>query len=1039
MDIAQDELRMRELGRPNSFGESAVELTEILARYTHLYDYAPVGYCVISDTGVILQANFKVAAILGLERERLIQQRLSRFVLHEGQEDFYRLRKRMEEGPSVQSTELWMVRGDGTPFWAHLECSLSVAPREVGFENEIQVVISDVTERMRAGVKLKESEERFKYALEATRDGLWDLNLKSGKVYFSPQWLRLLGYEVGECPERVEFFLSLVHPDDLERVHTTLEDHLARRTAVKQAEVRLRVKSGEYRWFFDQGEVVAWDREGKPERMVGTITDITERKQAEDALLESEYRWKFAIEGSGDGLWDWDISAGTVYYSKRWKEMLGYEEDEVGTELTDWEQRIHPDDRAEVMARTRAHLNGETSLYRNEQRALCKDGTWKWILARGVVVSRDENGMPLRMIGTHTDISARKQTDDALRASEDRYRRLFEKNPQPMWVYDLESLQVLAVNEMALDSYGYSREEFLGMTIVDLLPPQDLVEWEERTAHLGIGHSQSGVWRHVLKDGRIIHVEVSSHSLEFASRKARMVLAQNITERLLAEKRIRQQATLLDKAQDAILVHDLEHKILYWNQSAERLYHWTASEAMGRSVETLLYRDSPDFAAVMNATLAKGEWVGEIGQVTREGTTLTVEGRWTLLRDERDMPNSILAIYTDITERKRLEQQFLRAQRMESIGTLAGGIAHDLNNVLAPIMMSIDLLKNYMVDPRGLEILGMIGSSARRGADMVSQVLSFARGLEGRRIKLQIKHLLPELVSIAEEAFPKNILIETTLGSDLWVIEADPTQLHQVLLNLCVNARDAMPNGGKLSLRVSNEVIDSHYSAMNLKESIGKYVLIEVEDTGTGMTKQVLDEIFDPFFTTKEVGKGTGLGLSTAMAIVKGHGGFMRVYSEPGVGTRFMIYFPATDDLIPPTDSPTPSTLPRGNGEAILVVDDEESIREVTQRTLEAYGYAVHLASNGLEAMAIYQEKKSEISVVLTDMMMPVMDGPALIQSLKQSSPRLKILGASGIADHDLVTQARKSGVHHFLSKPYSLDLLLGSLSQVLSDGKASE
>ncbi len=1036
MDSAYDELRGKELGRSTLINQSASELSEILAQYKHLYDHAPVAYCVISDAGMILQANFKAAAILGIDRDALIQQRLSRFVLHEGQEDFYRLRKHIEEGPSVQSSELWMVKGDGTPFWAHLECSFFRESSEEGHKKEIQLVLSDVTERMKAGAKLKESEERFKYALEATRDGLWDLNLKSGKMYLSPQWLRLLGYDIGECPERLEFFYSLVHPEDVSRIHLTMEDHLAGRTPVKQAEARLRTKSEEYRWFFYQGEVVAWDQDGRPERMVGTLTDIHERKQAEEALQESESRWKFAIEGSGDGLWDWDISAGTVYYSKRWKEMLGYADDEVGNELADWEKRIHPEDRVNVIAHTRAHLSGESSLYRNEQRALCKDGSWKWILARGVVVSRDDSGAPLRMIGTHTDISLRKQTDEALRASEDRYRRLFEKNPQPMWVYDLESLQVLAVNEMAIDCYGYTREEFLQMTIVDLLPTQDLLEWEERTVHMGIGRSQSGVWRHVLKDGRIIHVEVSSHSLEFGSRKARMVLAQNITERLLAEKHIRQQATLLDKAQDAILVHDMDHKILYWNQSAERLYQWTAGEAIGQSVESLLYRDSPDFSAVMKATLAKGEWVGEVGQVTKDGNTLTVEGRWTLLRDEREMPTSILAIYTDITERKRLEQQFLRAQRMESIGTLAGGIAHDLNNVLAPIMMSIDLLKNYMIDPRGLEILGMISSSARRGADMVSQVLSFARGVEGRKIKLHIKHLLPELISIVEEAFPKNIRIETFLSENLWVIEADPTQLHQVLLNLCVNARDAMPSGGKITLRVSNVVIDSHYSAMNLEEDLGKYILVEVEDTGTGMTKKILEEIFDPFFTTKEVGKGTGLGLSTAMAIVKGHGGFMRVYSEPGLGARFMIYFPATEDLKLHITPPEVPSRPRGRGEMILIVDDEDSMRDVTQRTLEAYGYTTQVASNGLEALTIYKEIGSRICLVLTDMMMPIMDGAELIQALKLLQPKVKIIGVSGIADHELVSQAVDSGICNFLSKPYTLDVLLGSIKQIIFDDK---
>jgi PAS domain S-box-containing protein len=1002
-----------------------------LAQYKSLYDHAPVGYCLLSETGIILNANYKAAAILEIERDALLSQRLSRFVLHEAQEEFYRLKKRLEEDSPPESLELWMVRGDGSPFWAHLESRLVRDELETESSWKIHLVISDATARHQMATKLCESSDRFKYAIEATREGLWDLDLKTQKVFLSSQWLKLVGYQDEKIADHVDFFFSLVHPEDLPHVHTSLEDHLQGKTTVKQLEIRLRHKSGEYRWFFDKGEVVSWDAEGYPDRMVGTIADITKRKRAEAALQESEFRWKFAIEGSGDGLWDWDIVTGKVFYSTRWKDMLGYAEHEIGDQASEWEERVHPEDQAQMHVNMEDCLDGRTSLYRSEQRLKCKDGSWKWILARGVIVSTDSNGRPARVIGTLRDVSARKEANDALRASEERYRRLFEKNPQPMWVYDVESLRFLAVNEMAINHYGYSHQEFLEMTILEIIDPEELVCRADQAIQVSVVDLQQGVWRHMLKNGEIIQVDVSSHSLEFASRKAQMVLAQNITERLTAEKRIRQQATLLDKAQDAILVHDLDHKILYWNSSAERIYQWTAAEALDQSVERLLYSASTDVTGVIQTTLAKGEWVGEMRQTTKNGDILTVEGRWTLLHDERGIPDSILAIYTDITARKKLEQHFLRAQRMESIGTLASGIAHDLNNVLAPIMMSIELLKSYLDNPRGLEILDLVSRSTRRGADMVSQVLSFARGAEVKRVHLHVERLLLELVSITGETFPKNILIKTHLDAGLWSMHADPTQLHQVLLNLCVNARDAMPDGGEIHLRASNVVIHSHYSFTQVAGDLGRYLVLEVEDTGVGMSQEILENIFDPFFTTKAVGKGTGLGLATAMMNVKNHGGFIRVYSELGKGSRFLVYIPAVED---PVSSALPTEkmpLSRGNGELILIVDDEEAIREVASQSLQSYGYRVMLAENGAEALKIFQEAGPAIQLVITDMMMPIMDGLTLIKCLKHLKPDIEIIAASGNSEQVNVTEALYFGVCHFLDKPYSLEQLLEILEVV--------
>ncbi|MFA6962804.1 MAG: ABC transporter substrate-binding protein [Opitutaceae bacterium] len=505
-------------------------------------------------------------------------------------------------------------------------------------------------------------------------------------------------------------------------------------------------------------------------------------------------------------------------------------------------------------------------------------------------------------------------------------------------------------------------------------------------------------------------------------------------DRQQTDSRLQEQAALLDKAQDAIIVRGLEHHITYWNKSAERLYGWTAQEVLGRSIASLLYKEPSGFLDATRQVISKGEWVGELHQVNKDGTVLIVECRWTLVRDENDTPRSVLAINTDITEKKKLEHQFLRAQRMESIGTLAGGIAHDLNNVLTPIIMAVDLMTLNETDANKIRLLDSIATSARRGADMVGQVLSFARGMDGRRIEVRIVHLVQDIEKMVQESFPKSIGITTRITPDIWPITGDPTQLHQVLINLCVNARDAMPEGGQLTLTAENVRLDDCYAAMNIEAKAGPHVVLQIEDTGQGIPEAIIDKVFDPFFTTKEVGKGTGLGLSTTLAIVKSHGGFIHIYSEEKKGTRFRIYLPAQPAAIPaaPTAEDPVIALPRGHGETVLVIDDEAAIREVARHTLEAFGYRVLEATDGAAGAATYAGHRTEIGVVLIDMMMPVMDGPAAIAVLTKMNPSVRIVAASGIAANAGVARAASRCVKAFLSKPYTAESLLKTLRSVI-------
>ncbi len=508
---------------------------------------------------------------------------------------------------------------------------------------------------------------------------------------------------------------------------------------------------------------------------------------------------------------------------------------------------------------------------------------------------------------------------------------------------------------------------------------------------------------------------------------------QDITPQKAVERRLAQQAALLDAAHEAMLVQDMNDRIVYWNKGAERTFGWSAAESHERIASELFAIDGDEYRTAWSELLQRGAWEGEVMMVSRVGQRLSVDVRWTLVRNEWAEPVAVFAILSDVTERKRLEAQFLRAQRLDSLGTLAGGIAHDLNNVLAPILMSIEFLRDGVSDPSRLEMLRTIEASAERGAALVRQVLTFARGVEGRRASVDVGRLIREAQRILRTTFPKDIDIRLTCAPDLHAVSADPTQLEQLLMNLCVNARDAMPRGGVVSITLANVSLDKTYAGMTADAKPGRYVRLTVSDTGHGMSKAVQERLFEPFFTTKDVGRGTGLGLSTAHTIVKSHGGFMEVYSEIGLGAQFNVYLPALEHVVPERIASAFQLLPRGDGRTVLLVDDEGAIRTIVQQTLETYGYVVLLASDGAEALEVFFANREKIDVVLTDMAMPILDGPTMVAALHAIEPRLPVIGSSGLVARDAMQRARDAGMLDFVGKPYTAESLLVTLDRVLS------
>ncbi|MEH2455058.1 PAS domain S-box protein [Nostoc sp.] len=490
-----------------------------------------------------------------------------------------------------------------------------------------------------------------------------------------------------------------------------------------------------------------------------------------------------------------------------------------------------------------------------------------------------------------------QQTELTLRQSENRLRAMIDAEP--------ECIKLIARDGTLLEinAYGLAMMEVESADVLIGKPIDAVIVPEYRAAfadlHKSICQGNKGTLEFEIVGFKGTHRYMETYAVPLRNESdgtfIYLALTRDITQQKQAEQKIREQAALLDVSTDAILVRNIHNEILFWNKGAERLYGWKAEEVVGKNVLQVLYKEiSPQVEDAYLRVMNTGEWRGELHQLTREGKVIIVESRWTLIRDDNGQPKSILSVNTQITEQKQLEAQLLRSQRLESIGTLASGIVHDLNNILSPILMSVQLLQKKLPDSQSQQILQTLENNVKRGANLLKQVLSFARGIESKQTIVQIQPLMAEIEQIIAQTFPKSIIYQTDIPKNLWNVCGDTTQLHQVLINLVVNARDAMSNGGILRIAAENVVIGEHSTQINIDAKVGSYIAIVVTDTGMGMSSSVQKQIFEPFFTTKEVGKGTGLGLSTALGIIKNHGGFVNVYSQISRGTQFTVYLPAS-------------------------------------------------------------------------------------------------------------------------------------------------
>lgn len=662
-----------------------------------------------------------------------------------------------------------------------------------------------------------------------------------------------------------------------------------------------------------------------------------------------------------------------------------------------------------------------------------RDGGEVWFLA--TVTPLDANSA----LWVARDVTEQKQARDAIAKSEAQYRLLFEANPCAMWVYDVATTAIIDVNDAAVVQYGYSREEFRGMTLAQLRPSEDVAALNAIMKTMDPMSSRVDVVRHVRKDGTAMDVEVRGRPLDVPGRVARLVVVTDVTDRLRAEAQVRAtSATLqsvIDAAPQAILSTDNDWRVTRWNRAAEELFGWTAAEVLGKP--------APCISDEQFAQIRQHQQLAETGQA---GRTMEVEcvkkdgGRvYTLLavadlRDVGSAPVGFVAVFTDLTERMIHDEQQRQSQKMEAVGRLAGGIAHDFNNILTVISSYARLLLETATDDHTREDVGEIAVAAERASALTRQLLAFSRRDVVAHRSLDMSEVVRGMEPMLLRLLNADITLVSRFGANLDRVTADPSQIEQVVMNLVVNASDAMPNGGTLVMETGNTELDAAYARTHSDVVPGNYVMLAITDTGKGMDATTMSKVFEPFFTTKDIGRGTGLGLATVYAIVKQLHGHVWVYSEPEHGTTFKIYLPQATAAEPVAEPEvtTAAARPPGSG-TVLLVEDDEAVRRVVRRLLEKMRYNVLEASDGAEGLKVVEQFGKSVDVVLTDLMMPNMNGRELANALAVTNPGLHVLFTSGYTDDAAIRRGLMESAHAFLQKPFTAEQLARTLAELQS------
>ena len=764
------------------------------------------------------------------------------------------------------------------------------------------------------------------------------------------------------------------------------------------------------------------------------MLEIAQREQAEEKLRLSEEKYRDLFENATDAMYTQDLLGNFTSANKAAGELMGVE----GVKLLELNMKdvIVPDDFKIAMNNLKKKTKSgadETGPY--EIRIHRLDGSVRWVEIRSRIMRKD--GSPWAIHGIARDITERKLAEAALRESEEKYRTLIEFAPDGVFVQVGDRIE-FANSAMAHLIGAESAEALNGLRVLDLIHPEYRELVSERIArNLELGEPVP-LFEHKLVrlDGIIIDVEAVGAPISYRGQRARQVLVRDITDRKRVEDEVKRLFAGVEQAGETILITDPAGTIQYVNPAFETTTGYSRDEALGQTPRILKSgKHDPQFYEEMWKTLVSGWiWRGQFTNRKKDGTFYEVKATISPIKDERGEIVNYVAVTRDVTGEMSLQKQLLQAQKMEAIGTLAGGIAHDFNNLLMVILGYADLLYQKL-EPKDpdRETLHAVREAARDGSDLVKRILAFSRKAESKIRPIDLNAELRRVEKLLIRTLPKMINIELLLADDLRTINADPAQIEQILLNLAVNAHQAMPEGGRLIIETSNVKLSEEYCKHYVETKPGQYVLLAISDTGRGIEPEVIDRIFEPFFTTKESSQGTGLGLSMVHGVVAQHGGHIRCYSEPNVGTTFKIYFPAVIHEVM-ADVAETREMPAFGTETILLVDDDKRVLHIATRMLKVAGYNVITVNSGQEALAAYKNHETKVDLVILDLIMPGMGGHQCLRELLAVNPQVKVLISSGYSANGPMKEVAEGGAKEFITKPYEMKELLRVVRKVLDE-----
>ena len=906
---------------------------------------------------------------------------------------------------------------------------------------------TEITERKAAEQALQESEFRWKFALEGAGDGIWDWDLRTNRVFYSPQWKTILGYgeaEIGDGPDEWE---KRVHPDDLQGCRENLERHFTGETAVYQIEHRLRCKNGDYKWILSRGKVLQRVDDGRPLRIIGTHTDIDERKRMEERLRETEERFRLITENVHDTVWLMDAGLQTTWISSSVEKTRGFTLEEL--KAIPLEQHLAPhslrialdlieknltpgklaDPREEIT------ISAELEFYR-------KDGSSFWA-DTVLTLLRDGQGNPAGFLGLSRDTTERRRMEEELRKSGENYRRLFESAGEGIMIVQGETIRL--ANPAFLKTLGYTEDTITERPFTSFIHPDDRAMVLDRHMRRMRGETvETGYsFRIVTADGKEKWMEIHSQVIAWEGAPASLSFVMDITARKKMEEELlesqRRLGDIIDFLPDATLVIDREGRVIAWNRAMEAMTGIRQEQMLGkgdRAYSIPFYGDrrpilidlalSPDPEREKQYTSFRrqGDTIfGEAYTANLPPGNIHLSATASVLRDSRGDIIAAIECVRDNTERKRMEERLGRAEKMEALGTLAGGVAHDLNNVLGVLVGYSELLAEKL--PLGSQMrryADNILQSGVKGAAIIQDLLTLARRGVAVSEVVDLNRIVRDYLQTPE--FEKlmsdhgQVACRQELAGDLLYIKGSPVHLAKTVMNLVSNAMEAIPGRGMMAIRTENRYLDQPISGYDdVKE--GDYVVLTVSDTGKGIAARDIDKIFEPFYSKKVMGRsGTGLGLAVVWGTVKDHNGYIDVKSDEGLGTTFTLYFPVTREEPAEPETAVAVSTYAGRGESILVVDDVREQRELAASMLGRLGYRVETVSGGEEAVSYLRDKTADL-IILDMIMEPGIDGLETYRRIRDFNPRQKAIIVSGFSETDRVREAQELGAGTFVRKPY--------------------